>query len=649
MNDRVLPGGPSSRSLQADSFNFDKYDKRVSRDDFYVSLKPEGGLRPRQIFPPPGTATTGLPTPEASPNSIATSRPQVPVIRLPTPESASDSSSIGMAIGGSPVRQQTAASSSQQTLRPTFNRNPTSPLSAVESVASTDSSGSKNKPGKWKLFGRFGKKHADGAQSFGTTSASSNEVKGASRPGQAFAAPAAEGERNIGRNNTVSGPKMSGRHKPIVVRSATMPYMDKQQPARPNNASTNTFRSADNGPPSNKGLLDVEIPDSNMERYSVMFGDVLKGGQSASSLLARRQATLNKLKTIGDVAEHPETLNEPQRVNRRATSPQPMASPSFSMFPVPPTVVESPPRPAPASRLAPKKGTSLARSNTSPAMLRSPMRATFEDARPYNHLKDPVPKNQVNRGKMTIATLARSREQSVPRFNADQSSLILESPTEMDEEGFSPTDAPPSPPPSVIRNIAAKPQIHEPKWQMMNSSSQHLPFSGASSVTSSRKRSPSSISSAQTHITKPSVDSDTLRELTPTTSNTITTTSGPEEKQQQQASPAATAGMSAVELSIARQISVSREQRRMLKPLQTTFGSGPRPPHRRGSGPGSGGNSSTKVPMHTSPLPTPKIAMGQNERLAETKLLTPTLVTPRETDETKLLEHRKSERIILEG
>ncbi|KAK7956114.1 uncharacterized protein PG986_005336, partial [Apiospora aurea] len=614
-----------SRSLQVDSFNFDKYDKRVSRDDFYVSLKPEGALRPRQIFPAPGTATTGLPTPEASPNSIATSRAQIPVIRLPTPESASDSSSIGMAIG-SPVHQQTASSSnSQQTLRPTFNRNPTSPLSAVESVGSTESSGSKKQAGKWKLFGRFGKKHTETAQSSPPTSAASSEMRGASRPGLAFSAPRMEGDRNVARNNTVAGPKTPGRHKPIVERGQW-------------------------GTPGS-GFLDVEIPDSNMERYSVMFGDVLKNNHSASSLLARRQATLDKLKTISDVKEHPEVLEGPHKLNRRATSPQPMASPSFNLFPQPPSA-ETVARHQ-ASRTPPKaKGSSLARSNTSPAMLHSPMKASFDDARPYNHLKDP-PKSQMNKGKMTIATLARSREQSVPRFNADESSLILESPTEMDEEGFSSTEkeAASSPPPPVIRSTSVKPKLHEPKWQMVSTPSQQLPMSGAASITSSRKRSPSSISSAQTHITKPSVDSETLRDLTPTTSNTTSTTRSSEERQHQQqmASPAGSAGMSAVELSIARQISVSREQRRMLKPLQTTFGSGPRPPHRRGSGPGSSGGAGGKIPLHISPLPTPKIAMGQNERLAETKLLTPTLVTPRETEETKLLEHRKSERIILEG
>lgn len=269
------------------------------------------------------------------------------------------------------------------------------------------------------------------------------------------------------------------------------------------------------------------------------------------------------------------------------------------------------------------------------------MKATFDDVRPYNHLKD-LPKGQMDKGKMTIATLARSREHSVPKFHADESSLILESPTEMDEEGFSPKDGTSSP--KVIRSASVKPQIHEPKWQMINASSQQLPMSGASSITSSRKRSPSSISSAQTHITKPSVDSDTLKDLVPTTSNATTAPRSSSEEKQTSPAHAPVAGMTAVEQSIARQISVSREQRRMLKPLQTTFGSGPRPQPRRGSGPGSG-----KVPLHISPLPTPKIAMGHNERLAETKLVTPTLVTPQETDETKLAEHRRSERIVLEG
>jgi len=48
------------------------------------------------------------------------------------------------------------------------------------------------------------------------------------------------------------------------------------------------------------GMLDVDIPSIHMERYSIMFGSVLQKPSSgnASALLARRQATLDKLKTV---------------------------------------------------------------------------------------------------------------------------------------------------------------------------------------------------------------------------------------------------------------------------------------------------------------------------------------------------------------
>jgi hypothetical protein len=48
-------------------------------------------------------------------------------------------------------------------------------------------------------------------------------------------------------------------------------------------------------------LLNVEIPQSSLERYSVMFQGVLETQpSSASGLLARRQATVKELKKISD-------------------------------------------------------------------------------------------------------------------------------------------------------------------------------------------------------------------------------------------------------------------------------------------------------------------------------------------------------------
>lgn len=50
-------------------------------------------------------------------------------------------------------------------------------------------------------------------------------------------------------------------------------------------------------------MLRVDIPTITMDRYSVMFGSVLQKGSSESQqsgLLARRQATLDKLKTVNE-------------------------------------------------------------------------------------------------------------------------------------------------------------------------------------------------------------------------------------------------------------------------------------------------------------------------------------------------------------
>jgi hypothetical protein len=55
-------------------------------------------------------------------------------------------------------------------------------------------------------------------------------------------------------------------------------------------------------------MLDVDIPRIEMERYSVMFGSLLKPRDS--SLLTRRQATLEKLRDPGDPAEKVLDMNE---------------------------------------------------------------------------------------------------------------------------------------------------------------------------------------------------------------------------------------------------------------------------------------------------------------------------------------------------
>lgn len=88
----------------------------------------------------------------------------------------------------------------------------------------------------------------------------------------------------------------------------------------------------------------------------------------------------------------------------------------------------------------------------------------------------------------------------------------------------------------------------------------------------------------------------------------------------------------AVKASITRQISLSREQRDMLKPY-----------HSQGYK-----NSS---PPKAKPLTIQEIATGKHERVAETKKATPVIITPgpEPEDASYFYRNRKSELVILEG
>jgi hypothetical protein len=155
--------------------------------------------------------------------------------------------------------------------------------------------------------------------------------------------------------------------------------------------------------------LEVDIPDVQMDRYSVMFGSLL-GGQQSANLLSRRSKILERLKTSSDEnvasqdplhlqkqldnagltpnmaeSEGDEQLKPPPSSSRRATSPTPGKSPLFSLFPQPPTT----PRRA-AAVTSQGRPSPLQRSFTAPSRL-SPNEETFGIKRPQlvkpNHIK----------------------------------------------------------------------------------------------------------------------------------------------------------------------------------------------------------------------------------------------------------------------
>ncbi|KAI1151978.1 hypothetical protein F4825DRAFT_337042 [Nemania diffusa] len=619
-------GGLSSKKTAKDGL---KFDKRVSRDDFYLGSRAYGGTRPGQF-----TAFRGKPpTPETSPRTTTVhqfaSRSNT-WESTPGPMREVRNGEIGMALG-SPTHPPNFSDSwnSQSAAQPRKDSHHTPPASRNSSVDTFDMPVSKKPAGKWKLFSIFTRKPSD--QSTQAVSISDpNGLYGTKRPEEevkaATQAPSSD-LKSPSRSNTTSTRK-TPKHKPIITRSQTMPtsaqvdmYDQRRKGSeKPVNGNFGSIPIAlDTGPkasPMAGSLLNVEIPDVRLERYSVMFNGVLN---SNPSLLSRRQATVQKLKSIEDVAEKDEGL-KPYGATRRATSPQHVTRPSgLALFP--------------ASKQGhhhmPQKLSPRLRSNTSPALLPSPSKPTFDRKAPnYRHplveetsnLKHARRPSHHHENPGVIVTahsniIKQDARPLVSRFNNDQSSLILDSPVDVE---------PPSP--EAITLQSWKPVAHqlppEPKWQMI-SPSQKTPSTASSNTSSYRKRSPSLASSSRTQATQLSEDFDGA--LSPdSTVGSISIGSGTSVK------------MTPVEISIARQISVSQQQRKLLQPLRTGVAPTPSPGRKQ---------------SHTSPVRLPGgVAVGESGRIAETKTSTPTLVHPPDLLDTHLAiaQHRKSERIVLE-
>jgi hypothetical protein len=83
--------------------------------------------------------------------------------------------------------------------------------------------------------------------------------------------------------------------------------MTDEPPAMPNaKASQNNSDAPTAGSKTSTSLggplLDITLPDITMERYSVMFGNLLQSDPSRSSLLARRQGNAEKVKPLKDLS-----------------------------------------------------------------------------------------------------------------------------------------------------------------------------------------------------------------------------------------------------------------------------------------------------------------------------------------------------------
>ncbi|KAM7206865.1 hypothetical protein V8F20_002571 [Naviculisporaceae sp. PSN 640] len=700
------------------------FDRRISRDDMALELttqmgmvRTSKGLQPYRI----GIKGGALPTPEQSPNAMLsrslTSSPMpgprfVPE-RVMTPESlTSGEIQIGMALGSPSHATFIAGWEAQQEAQPQqmspqqSQRRTPEPSPAAAPIQ-------RQKTQKRRLFGLFGRKNVEAPPkaAAGVIEASNSSISLASNSSQTqtqaqswqikVEAPAPAPMRS----NTVAGKRSTSKFRPLISRSGTENDMSRLQPQPPQVQ----FQAAPPQLSAGPGLLDIEIPDIRLERYSIMFSGVLGSGSNthqpssgqegpggASSLLARRQATLEKLKTINDRIQDEE--DEKMRNNkqyRRATSPQPMNSPVFTLFPATTTQ----PRP---STLAPGQGVaSRMRSNTSPALLPSPSKGSFDEANLLPVIKKDKEMKEKEKKTVTIisprtmdertraAQVEKLREQqqqqrattaapppqpqptpvamSAFRFGPEESALILDSPNsmttssdqDMDEvdegEPFSPIsdetfdreDSRFNFQPGTLPPF--KPTLAEPQWEIISppstdtttttSLSESSKASGTSVITR-KKRRPSISTKTDDLATEEADNDDDDDDLL----------------------------KAAVEISIARQISISRQQRQMLlKPVQRSNTIASNNPHhgKRKPPPGvmvidttTGANGNGKK-MITRSISSPnreiaasiaasRAAITDNGRVVETRLGVPRLVGVGGMDGNSP-GSRRSERVVLEG
>lgn len=587
-------------------------DKRVSRDDMYIRSR----MAEMSQYHVPVRGSTL--TPEHSPNFPVIHEVSIP-IRVQTPESiTSGDIPIGMALGSPPLRPDPSPSRWQAQFPPA---SPQMISSSEPSSAGAAPVGSlqRKKTGRRKLFGGLfgGGKKKEEVHGLAQTDAGKSTITLARTVEVSTSSVNVATKPTPTRSNTQAERKVP-KHKPIMIRSNTMPQNVDEPPTQPKSAGLpgrqgNTYRQQQANIPPIPSFLDVNIPDTKLERYSVMFSDLLGHPQpkqdSAGSLLLRRQATLQRLKTIDDKVEAEEMEKERSSRQRRATSPQPTATPQLRLFPMPSEGRVTPALDTPTSR------SRQMRSNTSPGRLPSPTQATF-DTKPGPSAPSKshgptlvVPNPFENSPPQTRKQPKRELEPIYPtdtsfHFGPDKSGLILDSPTEMD----SPAD-------EIVISQPFKPTLHEPQWQMVSPQSVSASSTAASVLSGPRQRSPSAASSAtaHTHATKPSSDLD----------------------------EADAAFQSAVEVSIARQISISRQQRQLLRPLQT----------RRGTAGAERSASVSPLGVKIVKSPSPSRRLTDEESIKETKSSTPTLIHPRESpvNPAHLAQNRKSSWAVVEG
>ncbi|RFU75217.1 hypothetical protein TARUN_7021 [Trichoderma arundinaceum] len=298
------------------------------------------------------------------------------------------------------------------------------------------------------------------------------------------------------------------------------------------------------------------------------------------TLPVRRQVKLDRLKLPAAKDFQDGSIPVEIIVPRRSTSPLPNGSPSFSLFPQ---------NQAPVNGLPPRLS-SRARSNTSPAIVNFPTPAMFKGPAETRKRTTSVSTPSHDEPLPTDAQMTpERRERLVSKFHRKESPSEPNMPKAAEQLSESPASVPVPPMP---RSILKKPTGPPPP-----------PPSNREPVASSQQR--AAPKQHQHQLSKASIRTDADEEEV--------------EK----------ALYEAVEISIARQISVSRQQRKMLVPLNRS--------------------ASRKNPGEAAADVAAQINQSKNKRIAETRTATPVLIHPVKEANRGPGGYRKSSRVVLEG
>jgi hypothetical protein len=289
-------------------------EKRETKDDLYFkSPSPHrNGMNFGFPFPGPLTAATGPPTTYRPTRTSSLPHPSTNELMGHTNELNVPRMEIGMALGSPshpPSNWQSPPHSDP------YYRS-ASPDTMEYSVTSEHQAPppSKQKISKWKKLGGLfggGKKQSGGSpQTFYQLQPELSDIRRADygnseEPPATFERTRAKSQRE--RANTQ---RRTDQFKPDMKKAHTAP-LNFEFDKSPRNLQTDIPKLELEGAPldlkagqiqahNESSLLNVDIPAVELERYSIMFKSLLPkpASTSSSSLLARRQATLDRLKSV---------------------------------------------------------------------------------------------------------------------------------------------------------------------------------------------------------------------------------------------------------------------------------------------------------------------------------------------------------------